>query len=78
MSGDDITGEVSAPTLSEIKRQWPPTVDVPVAAIVFGVSRSHAYELVNRGEFPAKVIKVGSRYRVVTESIIRALSDELQ
>lgn len=76
MSGDDITGEVTAPTLPEIKRQWPPTVDVAVAARAFGVSRSHAYELVNRGEFPAKVIKVGSRYRVVTESIIRALSAE--
>jgi predicted DNA-binding transcriptional regulator AlpA len=78
MSGDEITDEVRVPTLPEIKRQWPPTVDVPAAARAFGVSRSHAYELVNRGEFPAKVIKVGSRYRVVTESIIRVLSDELK
>ena len=78
MFDDNLTDKVGSPTLPEIKRQWPPTVDVPAAARAFGVSRSHAYELVNRGEFPAKVIKVGSRYRVVTESIIRALSDELK
>jgi predicted DNA-binding transcriptional regulator AlpA len=51
-------------------------VDVPTAGAVFGLSRSHAYELVARDEVPAKVIKVGSRYRVVTASVIRALSDE--
>jgi predicted DNA-binding transcriptional regulator AlpA len=63
-----------APTLNEIRQEWPPTVDVPKAALAFGLSRSHAYDLVNRREFPAKVIKVGSRYRVITESIILALS----
>ena len=63
-------------TLTEIKRSWPPTVDVPTAALAFGISRSHAYDLVVRGQFPAKVIKVGSRYRVVTESIVAALSAE--
>ncbi|MFL6118882.1 helix-turn-helix transcriptional regulator [Actinophytocola sp.] len=45
------------------------------AATAFGISRSHAYELITRGEFPAKVIRVGNRYRVITASIIRALSD---
>lgn len=63
------------PTLSEVER-WPASVDVPTAATAFGISRSHAYELVARGEFPAKVIRVGSRYRVITASIVRALSDD--
>jgi predicted DNA-binding transcriptional regulator AlpA len=64
------------PTLKEIRELWPATVDVPAAGVVFGLSRSHSYELVSRGKFPAKVIKVGSRYRVVTASIIDALSSE--
>jgi excisionase family DNA binding protein len=62
-------------TLSEL-RLWPATVDVSTAAAAFGISRSHAYELVARGEFPAKIIRIGRRYRVITASIIRALSDE--
>lgn len=64
------------PTLKEIRELWPATVDVPTAGIAFGLSRSHSYELVTRGEFPVKVIKVGSRYRVVTESIVEVLSSE--
>lgn len=66
-----------SPTLAKIKQEWPPTVDVAAAAIAFGLSRSHAYDLISRGEFPAKVIKVGNRYRVITESVIRALSADL-
>lgn len=62
------------PTLAEIKAEWPPTVDVPTAGEAFGLSRSHSYELVARGEFPAKVEKFGGRYVAYTESIIRRLS----
>jgi hypothetical protein len=43
------------PTLAQIRR-WPATVDVRTAASAFGISPSHAYELINRSEFPAKVI----------------------
>lgn len=73
--GEATRGTTSPPTLHEI-REWPASVDVNAAAAAFGISRSHAYDLVARGEFPAKVIRVGSRYRVITASIIRALSDE--
>jgi hypothetical protein len=45
----------SMPTLAEIRATWPATVDVPMAGRVFGLSRSHAYELVSRKEFLAKV-----------------------
>ena len=65
------------PTLAEIREDWPATVDVSAAGRAFGLSRSLSYDLVARGEFPATVIKVGGRYRVVTASIVRALSDEL-
>jgi predicted DNA-binding transcriptional regulator AlpA len=73
--GEVMRETTTSPTLHEI-RKWPASVDVTAAAAAFGISRSHAYELVTRGEFPAKVIRVGSRYRVITASIIRALSDE--
>jgi hypothetical protein len=49
-----------SPTLSRIKQEWPPTVGVTAAAMAFGLSRSHAYDLINRGEFPAKVIKAAT------------------
>jgi predicted DNA-binding transcriptional regulator AlpA len=64
------------PTLAEIKATWPPAVDVPTAATAFGMSRSKAYDLVARDEFPAKVAKYGSRIMVITESLVRALSAE--
>lgn len=60
------------PTLDEIKT-WPATVDPPTAAKAFGISRSYAYELIKRGEFPAKVLYVGGKARVVTASILIAL-----
>ena len=71
----DTTNEPAAPTLREIQETWPATVPIPVAATAFGLSRSHAYELVTRGEFPARVIRVGQRYRVVTASVLRVLAE---
>jgi hypothetical protein len=62
------------PTLAEIRDHWPPTVGIPTAGEVFGLSRSHSYALAARDEFPAKVIKVGRHYRVCTASLIKALS----
>jgi CRISPR/Cas system-associated exonuclease Cas4 (RecB family) len=62
----------SVPTFDEIKR-WPATVDPAVAGRAFGISRSHSYDLIKVGAFPAKVIKCGNRHRVVTASIVAAL-----
>lgn len=64
---------IPAPTLTEIKA-WPATVDVAVAASAFGLSKSFSYEAIARGEFPAKTLKVGGRWRVITASIVKALS----
>lgn len=67
-----MTQVLAPPTLDEV-RAWPATVDVTQAARPFGISRAFAYELVARGEFPARVITVGGRRRVVTASIVAAL-----
>ncbi|WP_410662126.1 AlpA family phage regulatory protein [Amycolatopsis sp. lyj-84] len=62
------------PTLAEVRR-WPASVGVPTAATAFGISRSQAYALIKHEEFPAKVLRVGHRLRVVTASIIQVLSE---
>lgn len=62
------------PTLADIERSRA-TVDVRTAARAFGISPSDAYELINRGGFPAIMIRVGHRRRVLASSIIRILTD---
>lgn len=61
-------------TLDEI-RLSPAVTPVEVACADFGFSTSHGYDLIRRGEFPAKVIKAGRRYVVVTSSILAQLGD---
>lgn len=63
---------VPAPTLDDI-RAWPATVNIPTACSAYGLSKSYGYELAGRNEFPARTIKVGGRYRVVTASILADL-----
>lgn len=75
MSKPDVTD--AAPTLDEV-RAWPATVDVPAAGRAYGLTRANAYRLAHCGEFPARVLKVGGRYRVVTASIIAALTADAQ
>ncbi|MDX3839776.1 helix-turn-helix domain-containing protein [Streptomyces europaeiscabiei] len=60
------------PTLDEI-RSWAATIDVCQAALALGISKSHLYELIKRGEVPFRVVAFGSRYRVLTASLVRYL-----
>jgi predicted DNA-binding transcriptional regulator AlpA len=54
----------------------PATVDVPTAARALNIGRTLAYQLVRTGEFPLPVLRLGSRYRVVTSSLLAALGIE--
>lgn len=63
---------IAAPTLDEI-RTWPATVGVIDAARAIGVSKSHLYGLIKRGEAPLKTLPCGGRTRIVTASLIRLL-----
>ena len=65
--------EAAGPSLAEI-RSWPAAVSVARASAAFGISRSHGFELARRGEFPARVLRAGGRYVVVTADIVRQLS----
>lgn len=66
------------PTLDEI-RGWPATVRLELGCDAFDIGRSFGYELARRGEFPARVIEMGSGSRkrrvCVTASIIAALEE---
>ena len=46
---------------------------VPVAASIFGLSRSVAYDLVRTGQFPVPVLRFGTRYRIPVAAILTAL-----
>jgi len=61
------------PTLDEIRR-WPAGVSIPRACSAFGFSRSHGFDLAQRDEFPARLIKAGGRWVVVTADLVRVLS----
>lgn len=54
-----------------------PTVPLwPDAAQAVGVSKSHAYALAKRGEFPVRVLRLGQTYRVVTVELLKLLGIE--
>ncbi|MFF7701406.1 helix-turn-helix domain-containing protein [Streptomyces lydicus] len=62
------------PTLDEI-RTWAATVDVCKAAAAPGISKSHLYELIKRGQAPFRIELFGNRYRVITASLLRYLEE---
>ena len=47
--------------------------DLPTAGRIFGLGRSLAYELAKNDDFPAPVLRVGSRYRVPVAGILTTL-----
>lgn len=46
--------------------------DLRIAARALGISKSTAYALAQKGEFPVRIVKIGSRY-VVPTADLRAL-----
>lgn len=65
---------MSSPAISTVENLTSPTTNLASAAAVLGISKSLAYSLISTGDFPCKVIRVGSRYRVVTADLHRILS----
>ncbi|SHN19795.1 helix-turn-helix domain-containing protein [Cryptosporangium aurantiacum] len=52
------------------------TTSLEEAASILGIGRTKAYELAQQGDFPAKVIRVGRRYRVSVPALLRLLVDD--
>jgi hypothetical protein len=63
-------------TLAELLA-LPLIVDVSTAARALGLSRSTGYELARRGDFPCRVLHIGSSYRVPTAELLRVLGIDL-
>lgn len=56
--------------------ELPVAVDVRTAARVLGMASTTAYRLVREDEFPCTVRRVGRRYRIPTNELMRALGIE--
>ncbi|WP_036405538.1 helix-turn-helix domain-containing protein [Microbispora rosea] len=56
-------------TLAEVQA-LPAVVPLLLAARALGLSRNTAYRLVQRGEFPCRVIRAGDTYRVPTIELL--------
>jgi excisionase family DNA binding protein len=54
----------------------PVVIDITTAARALGLGRSTGYELARRGEFPCRVLRIGSSYRVPTADLLRVLGIE--
>lgn len=62
-------------TLNEL-RDAPPTLPLAVANRALGISKGHGYALAKRGEYPVRLLKLGSSYRVVTAELLALLGIE--
>ncbi|MGZ3141908.1 DNA-binding protein [Lentzea chajnantorensis] len=63
---------MTTPTVEEIK-SWPVTVPAVQGARAFGIGETKARELLRANDFPVRVLRIGSRYRVATADILTYL-----
>ncbi|MER7278012.1 DNA-binding protein [Dactylosporangium sp. NPDC000244] len=54
-------------------RKLPATVDIETAGAVLGIGRSKSYELAKAGDFPVRVLRIGRRYLVPTNLLLKLL-----
>ncbi|WP_225878483.1 DNA-binding protein [Spongiactinospora rosea] len=53
--------------------QLPVVVDLPTAGRALGLGRTISYQLARRGEFPCRVLRAGTAYRVCTADLLALL-----
>jgi hypothetical protein len=54
----------------------PAVIDLDTANRALAIGRSTGYSLAKHGEYPAKVLRIGNAYRVVTADLLRLLGME--
>ncbi|MFQ6142261.1 helix-turn-helix domain-containing protein [Streptomyces seoulensis] len=54
----------------------PVAVDLRTAARALGIGSTTAYRLIRENEFPCPILRVGGRYRIPTNELMRALGIE--
>lgn len=72
-----MNARAQRPSMADIY-EWPAVVNLfPEAASVYGLSRTAAYDLAQRGDFLVPVLRVGRLLRVSTASILQSLGAPL-
>lgn len=51
----------------------PPALDLPDAAVLLGISRTAAYELVRADTWPTPVLRLGHRIKIPTQPLLALL-----
>jgi predicted DNA-binding transcriptional regulator AlpA len=51
----------------------PPALDLPAAAVLLGISRTAAYELVRSDTWPTPVLRLGHRIKIPTQPLLALL-----
>ena len=51
----------------------PVVIDVPTAAMVLGIGRTSAYELIRTGQFPTPVLRLGRLIRIPSAPLLALL-----
>lgn len=59
-------------TFSEL-HTLPTVVDLMTAARALGIGRSKAYQLASTGEFPCRIIRIGTHYNIPTAELLKVL-----
>ena len=75
---DTAPGSSPMPWTPARIRALGPVTDVVTAGAILGLSRSVAYDLAARGQFPVAVIRAGSRYRIPVAALLTALHIPLE
>jgi hypothetical protein len=51
----------------------PTVVDLMTAARALGIGRTKAYQLAHTGQFPCRIIRVGTNYHIPTAELLKVL-----
>lgn len=51
----------------------PTVVDLMTAARALGIGRTKAYQLAHDGQFPCRIIRIGTHYNVPTADLLKVL-----
>ncbi|MEU8331590.1 helix-turn-helix domain-containing protein [Micromonospora sp. NPDC049751] len=68
-----MNSTIENPWTVEAVRALGLTTDVETAGAILGIGRSKAYALAKRGQFPARLLRVGRSYVVPVPGILELL-----
>ena len=73
---DLVVAQAKGPMTLEELRELPVSFPLVTAGRAFDIGRTKAHELARSGEFPCRVLRIGSSYRVTRADLFRSLGIE--